>query len=420
MPKQRATPTPGLTRRQRSRIARETRLQRIILISVVVVALSVVGLIVFGLLNELYLIPRAAVARVDGDEITVAEFRENVIWTYFDAAQRAELFPFETPLTPEEAGQRALDGLIRERLLLHEAERLEIEVADEEVERRIQSYFGYNPEGLEEEGVSTATPSGPTLTPTATSTYVYTPTPSVTPTLMPGVTPAPTSTATPTLAPNITLTPTLTATPRPTATPMSEEDYRSRYQVSLDLTVEQTGLSPDSAERILRNQAFMDLLQEGVTEVIAPEIPETEIQVHAAHILVEDEETASELLNRINQGESFEELAAQYSIDEFNAYRGGDLGWFGPGDMVQIFEVLAFNIPIGEVDGPVHTEFGWHIIKVYDRAEMPVPESEREQARVEAFQNYMTALQTAADIWIDSNWMRFLPELPELALPTFP
>jgi len=89
-------------------------------------------------------------------------------------------------------------------------------------------------------------------------------------------------------------------------------------------------------------------------------------QVHAAHILVKSEDKAKELLDKINTGVSFVELAKKYS-DCPSGKSGGDLGWFGRGMMVREFENAAFDGEKGTVAGPVKTEFGWHLIKVFEK-----------------------------------------------------
>ncbi len=85
-------------------------------------------------------------------------------------------------------------------------------------------------------------------------------------------------------------------------------------------------------------------------------------KIRCAHILVEKESLAKEVIEKLNKGESFARLAEQYSIDG-SRKRGGDLGFFGKGMMVKEFEKAAFALKKGEVSGPVRTEFGYHIIK---------------------------------------------------------
>jgi len=123
------------------------------------------------------------------------------------------------------------------------------------------------------------------------------------------------------------------------------------------------------------------------------EIPETELreyydghpdeftreeQVRARHILIQvrpdrpKEEAltlANDLLGQLRGGADFAQLAAEYSEDEGSAARGGNLNYFGRGAMVAPFEEAAFNAQVGELVGPVETDYGFHLIEVLDRQE---------------------------------------------------
>ena len=85
-------------------------------------------------------------------------------------------------------------------------------------------------------------------------------------------------------------------------------------------------------------------------------------KIHCAHILVEKLSVAQELRAKIAKGESFANLAKEYSID-VSKKRGGDLGFFGRGMMVSEFEKAAFALQKGQVSDVVKTQFGYHIIK---------------------------------------------------------
>ena len=87
-------------------------------------------------------------------------------------------------------------------------------------------------------------------------------------------------------------------------------------------------------------------------------------EIHARHILVPTEEEAKKALERIKAGEDFAKVATEFSKD--TSGDGGDLGWFTKDHMVPEFSEAAFRLKKGEVSEPVHTQFGWHIIKVED------------------------------------------------------
>ncbi|MGD9568892.1 MAG: peptidylprolyl isomerase [Sedimentibacter sp.] len=89
--------------------------------------------------------------------------------------------------------------------------------------------------------------------------------------------------------------------------------------------------------------------------------------VRASHILVDTEEEAKSIIDRINKGESFEELAKELSTDTGSGANGGDLDYFNYTDMVQPFSEAAFALEIGEVSEPVQSEFGYHVIKLTDK-----------------------------------------------------
>jgi parvulin-like peptidyl-prolyl isomerase len=87
-------------------------------------------------------------------------------------------------------------------------------------------------------------------------------------------------------------------------------------------------------------------------------------EIKARHILVKTEEEANVVYKSLKDGASFEETARQRSQDPGSASRGGDLGWFGWGRMVQAFQKAAFEIKPGQLGKPVKTPFGFHIIMV--------------------------------------------------------
>lgn len=89
-------------------------------------------------------------------------------------------------------------------------------------------------------------------------------------------------------------------------------------------------------------------------------------QVTASHILVKTESEAQAVLKDLKQGKDFADVAKARSLDS-SAPQGGDLGTFGPGDMVPDFEKAAFALKVGDISAPVHTQYGYHVIKVTQR-----------------------------------------------------
>lgn len=88
----------------------------------------------------------------------------------------------------------------------------------------------------------------------------------------------------------------------------------------------------------------------------------------ARHILVDSEEKCNELKARIQAGEDFAALARQYSSCP-SGQNGGELGEFGPGMMVPEFDKVVFSAEVGTVQGPVQTQFGYHLLEVTSRSD---------------------------------------------------
>ena len=88
----------------------------------------------------------------------------------------------------------------------------------------------------------------------------------------------------------------------------------------------------------------------------------------ARHILVSTEDACADLKKQIADGADFGELAKAHSSCPSGA-EGGALGTFGPGQMVKEFDEVVFSAPVGEVQGPVKTQFGYHLLEVTHRAD---------------------------------------------------
>jgi peptidyl-prolyl cis-trans isomerase C len=105
-------------------------------------------------------------------------------------------------------------------------------------------------------------------------------------------------------------------------------------------------------------------------------------EVRARHILVKTEEEAKDVIKKLDGGAKFEDLAKEKSSDG-SAGEGGDLGYFGPGQMVPEFEKQAFTLEVGQyTKEPVKTQFGFHVIKVEDKRAKQPPAFEQVSAQV--------------------------------------
>jgi peptidyl-prolyl cis-trans isomerase C len=128
---------------------------------------------------------------------------------------------------------------------------------------------------------------------------------------------------------------------------------------------------------------------------IAATPPQSEIR--ARHILVKTTEEAQEIIKQLDGGASFEELAKSKSTDGAAA-QGGDLGYFGSGQMVPEFEKAAMALEVGAyTKTPVQTQFGFHVVKVEDKRAKQPPEFEKVKAQVKNLllqENYVARVKT--------------------------
>lgn len=200
---------------------------------------------------------------------------------------------------------------------------------------------------------------------------------------------------------------------------------------AFDELVAQNGLTQEQVDEELRAAA----VQEGIREALAEDAEVTDEQVEeyyeqnretlfgpsaqARHILVEDEATARQALDRINGGEDFAAVAGELSTDPGSAQQGGDLGEVTPGQTVPEFEEAVFNSPVGELVGPVQTQYGWHVLEVTERqdegqaladVEDQIRDDLSQTAVEQEFQDFVREQSQAAEIEVNPRFGTWDPE----------
>lgn len=410
MAKRKPKPERRETRKQARLRRKEREQQKWIFIGLSILGVLVIGILAWGALDQLVLTPRSPIAIVEGTPIPTNAFQRRLAYQRLVLMQQlrqwqdfqAQFDPQrENPFLLQQIQQLAtqiddveglsldvLDRMIDEVLIRQEAAKRGISVDPEEVQRRIEQFFGFDREALQ---------ITPEPTPTPVATLPLTATAEITP----------------------------TATPIPTPTPMSEEDFQRLYQEYLQQLQDQAlGFSEAEFRQVFEVQ----ILREKLTDVLCADVPTTEEAVRARHILIAVEtptpepvgegtptptpdpeaveraeeaarQLAEEIKARLEAGEDFAELAKEFSDDPASAEQGGDLGWFGRGTMVPEFEEVAFSLEPGQISDPVRTPFGYHIIQVLEKD----PNRPRDEVAIEAdkqrcFEDWLAQRRTEVEI----------------------
>ena len=175
-------------------------------------------------------------------------------------------------------------------------------------------------------------------------------------------------------------------------------------------------LALENEERSLRaGEAIENLLDGAITEEEIVAAYETQTagfepteEFNAAHILVATEEEALAIKADLDGGAEFASLAREKSTGP-SGPGGGDLGWFGMGQMVPAFEAATISLEKGEISGPVQTQFGWHIIQLNDTRATQAPSLEELRPEItaslqrEEIQNILNSATADADIQIPED-----------------
>jgi len=418
-----------ITKKHIARLERERR--QIGLVRGIAIAgiLIVVGLLAYGYLRLNVFALREPVAKVNGVTITTGEWQERV---RFQRSQMLNMYnqylsyqQFGMDVTqqlqqiqgtldaPEILGQQVLDQMTDEILIRQEAEKRGISVSKEEVDAYFKETFGFLPDGTATPTITPTEFAFPTLSSEQLTIFPSTSTPTEVPTSTAAPTGTPDAATTPTATPT-TAPPTPTAvpdlpTPSPTAYTLEgfEKDYDEMVKSFADNSV---------SEKTVRSIYEADLLRKKLTDDITKDIPRTEEQVWARHILLETEEEANAVYERLQKGEDFAEVATEVSKDTGSGASGGDLGWQPRSFYVTEFGDAAFTQEIGEIGKPVKTDFGYHIIQVIARQELPLSDSQYQQKKETEFNNWLTAAKEEATIETFEIWKERVPMEPSLQL----
>jgi peptidyl-prolyl cis-trans isomerase D len=429
MPKRKTSKV--VSKKHLARLERERIQNRNIIIVSTIILIFVVGLIGYGILDQTVLQGLKPVAKVGDQVITSREFqvqvrydRMNLINQYNQYSQLAQYFSgdatfqntmaqIENQLTNTTTeGTTVINNIINDILIRQEAKRRGITVTSAEIDAELQKGFSFFPNG--------------TLTPTTTPTVVNTPT--LNPTALFLVTALPSATTTPTLTPEVltstptaTVTSTPTATAGPTATPtVTSTPYTLKgYQTSVASylsTVQPYGFTNTELRKLIESSLYRQKVMDAVTADLKPQ----QEQVWARHILVADQATADAIEAELKAGADFAQLATQKSTDTGSAANGGDLSWFGRGTMDTTFETAAFNLQVGQISQPIHTQFGFHIIQVLGHQLQPLNASSFQQYKQTYFNAWLTNLNYA-NLGIiqkyDAVWSQIVPTDPTFVAP---
>ncbi len=458
-------PAAPQKKRRVSRREREARQRRFLYWGMGIATGLIVLALGVGLVNEYFIKPRHVLATVDGTDIRRRDYWKvrsvdliNQISLYQQYAQISDQSQQQQYLSLAQQAATELDGLwgstktdddtlqkmIDDQVYLKHLDDFGISITDQDVTDYIDQQFQPS-----EAPIFTPTPS-PTLIPeraawaTQTAEAELTPTPGAaspeaspaagspaagtpvgspdatpiagegspegvasstgseaTPIVdsSPQATPAASPQASPAGSPEASpaTTPEVSPTPNQDQARQTAEAGFSDYK---DVVFDKSHMSENDYERLIVRPA---IARQRIQEQLQAPIGQTAEQVHAAHILVDTKDLADQIYSEVTANNAdFSEIAKNQSTDTSTAPNGGDLGWFTRGEMVKEFEDAAFSLQPGQISQPVHTQFGWHIIKVIDhQQDRPMTDDQISKLKDSTVQNWLD--QAKASMKISSD-----------------
>lgn len=215
-----------------------------------------------------------------------------------------------------------------------------------------------------------------------------------------------------------------------------EDDLKANFpNGSWDEMLKARGLSEDDVKQALREQIILDKALAKDATISPAQIKQYFDKNHAAfdkpeqikarHILVKDLATANKVEAALKSGQSFADVAKQYSTDPGSKDKGGELGFFRRGQMVPAFDKVAFTLPVNAISPPVKSPFGYHIIQVeaiqpaqkatLANSTTRITDMLRQQQEAPLIQPFLQGLQQKATIVVnDPRFADLFPSPPPM------
>lgn len=387
MAKEQQRPQKSPNRKQLATRKRDEKAQRIITwiaIGVGVVILSVLG---YGVVSELFIKANAPVARVDGEPIKTKDYQARV--RFERLSTRSQILQYENYLAQYDTtdefmqtlatqlqqqkqqlelqlvpgsvaifGSSVLDKMVEERLVSKEAARLGITVTPEEVDRQIESLFGYD-----RDAVAATDP----LTTTGTVTN--------------------------------------------TKTPMTRAEFETYYEQFKSVYLRPSGLS----EEAFRQSVEIELLRPKVVEALTQDIETKANQAQVTVLVTGTLEAALALQERLNAGEAVDALVEELNNSETGGGWAADLGWVQPGRLTTDFsadvDTAAFEIPVGTASDPItRNETEYYVVFVRAREVRDLDEATLSAAREQRFSEWLAEQKQSRVEYLD--YTKVTPDTP--------
>ncbi len=369
------------SRRVQAMTRKERERSRVITIIVgVVVGFAIVALL-GAVLWQSVVTPVSSVAVVNGDRIVTRDLWKRAQYDHLQRESNLRnLLNYQQQIDPggtqgfftsqiqqlqsdlidnEGLTNKVLEQMIEEDLIRQQAAKNGVTVSDAEIQAKLEAVVA----------AQNSSVTAPDATATAEALAAATPTPTFTP--------SPTPTAT--LTSTVNITPTATPLPTPTVAVQTGDQYTQRLDDLLGFISTGANVSKEDAQRMLTSLITVDLLRDKLLKQIGDQMPTSGERVRARHILISVPQDAApeaeqlalakaiSITQRLNSGEDFATLAQKFSDDTGSGAQGGELDFFGRGQMVKEFEDAAFSLPIGQISEPIKSQFGYHIIQVEEK-----------------------------------------------------